>query len=216
MGVVNCLWKWGRGSQLKTWSLISISLCPCTFHCLSTCTLFLSTCPLVFSFVRSVHLLCILQLECRLDFLAVQNCTKLSFSLAVSFSCWEARPHPWKMLFMIHRTSASFFFPSFSSSMNMRFLLRFCGIFVSPDTNRSVLYQFYYSPHLISLLFCNPWPISLPLNCSFPASKVLSRLFSAGRLSAPIHKAMVCLTRGHNLGVRYHCSLTLISSPLPP
>lgn len=52
---------------------------------------------------------------------------------------------------------------------------------------------------------------SLKVSAEFPFPPL-----SAGWLSAPIHKAVVCLTRGHNLGVRRRCSLTLIPSPTDP
>ncbi len=51
-------------------------------------------------------------------------------------------------------------------------------------------------------------------SCLKVSAEVPSPLVSAGKLSAPIHKATVCLTRGHNLGVRYPCSLTHMSFPL--
>ncbi len=131
----------------------------------------------------SAYLPCILQLECSLNFRSWVALHQTELWPSSVISRREARPYPWQTLLWFTRPQLLFFFffPCESSSINACVLACFCELFVSVDAHHFVPYQFYYSPHLISLLFCNPWPISLPQKCSAPASKF--QLRSPPRLS---------------------------------
>lgn len=86
----------------------------------------------------------------------------------------------WPGVVYLERSKISFLSKTLTTSPQTSLFLSFytckpvcsSGTCVSADTCLSFLCHFYYSPHLISFLFCNPWPIlPCPWNAPVPPQR---------------------------------------------